>query len=146
MDSLRINKTVANRIAQGHPWIYRNELPDLPADFSPGELVELKDSRGKFVAIGYCNPKSVISVRILSREREKIDGDVFAKRIAQALCFRKRFYAEEGSHRVVHSEAYPLPALLVDRYGSSTVIPLFTAGMERHTSSIIAAIESLCSP
>jgi len=146
MDSLRINKTVANRIAQGHPWIYRNELPDLPADFSPGELVELKDSRGKFVAIGYCNPKSVISVRILSREREKIDGDFFAKRIAQALSFRKRFYAEEESYRVVYSEADLLPGLIVDRYGSYIVIQLLTAGMERHTSSIIAAIDSFFSP
>src|SRR5579871_6452672 len=105
MDSLRVNKTVANRIAQGHPWVYRNELLDLPADFPPGEVVELQDSRGKFVATGYCSPKSGISVRILCREREKIDGDFFAKRITQALSFRKRFYAELESYRVVYSEA-----------------------------------------
>lgn len=146
MKSLRLDKKIATRIAQGHPWVYRNELPDLPPDFPSGELVELTDSRGRFVATGYCNPKSVISVRILSREREKIDGDFFLRMIETALAYRKRFYAEEESYRVVYSEADRLPGLIVDRYGPYIVIQLLTAGMERHTSSIIAAIEALFSP
>ncbi|TAJ97330.1 MAG: class I SAM-dependent rRNA methyltransferase [Candidatus Manganitrophaceae bacterium] len=146
MESLRLNKTVVTRIVQGHPWVYRNELPALPADFPAGELVELTDSKGRFVAIGYCNPKSVISVRILSREREKIDGDFFLRKIKEALSFRERFYAEEESYRVVYSEADLLPGLIVDRYGASVVIQILTAGMERHTQSIVAAIDSLLSP
>lgn len=146
MRSLRINKAVAGRITQGHPWVYRNELSDLPADFPAGEVVELTDSKGRFVATGYCNPKSVISVRILSLEREKIDGDFFMKRIERALSFRKRFYAEEESYRVVYSEADLLPGLIVDRYGSYIVIQVLTAGMDRYTPAIIAAVESLLSP
>ncbi len=146
MESLRLNKTVVTRIVQGHPWVYRNELPALPADFPAGELVELTDSKGRFVAIGYCNPKSVISVRILSREREKIDGDFFLRKIKGALSFRERFYAEEESYRVVYSEADLLPGLIVDRYGASVVIQILTAGMERHNQSILVAIDSLLSP
>lgn len=146
MESFRLNKTVATRVVQGHPWIYRNELPKLPLDFPPGELVELVDPKGRFIAIGYCNPKSVISVRILSREREKIDGDFFLRKIASAHTYRKRFYAGEESYRVVYSEADLLPGLIVDRYGSYIVIQVLTAGMERHTESILAAIESLFSP
>lgn len=146
MESFRLDKTVAIRVIQGHPWIYRNELPKLPLDFPPGELVELVDPKGRFIAIGYCNPKSVISVRILSREREKIDGDFFLRKIASADAYRKRFYAGEESYRVVYSEADLLPGLIVDRYGSYIVIQVLTAGMERHTESILAAIESLFSP
>ncbi|MDC4226061.1 MAG: class I SAM-dependent methyltransferase [Candidatus Manganitrophus sp.] len=146
MESFRLNKTVATRVIQGHPWIYRNELPKLPLDFPPGELVELVDPKGRFVAIGYCNPKSVISVRILSREREKIDGDFFLRKIAGADSYRKQFYPGEESYRVVYSEADLLPGLIVDRYGSYIVIQVLTAGMERHTESILAAIESLFSP
>lgn len=146
MESFRLNKTVATRVVQGHLWIYRNELPKLPLDFPPGELVELVDPRGRFIAIGYCNPKSVISVRILTREREKIDGDFFLRKIASAHTYRKRFYAEEESYRVVYSEADLLPGLIVDRYGSYIVIQVLTAGMERHSESILAAIESLFSP
>ncbi|MCG3116079.1 MAG: class I SAM-dependent rRNA methyltransferase [Candidatus Manganitrophus sp. SA1] len=146
MESFRLNKTVATRVVQGHPWIYRNELPKLPLDFPLGELVELVDPKGRFIAIGYCNPKSVISVRILSREREKIDGDFFLRKIAGADAYRKRFYAGEENYRVVYSEADLLPGLIVDRYGSDIVIQVLTAGMERHTESILAAIESLFSP
>jgi 23S rRNA (cytosine1962-C5)-methyltransferase len=108
--------------------------------------VELADSRGRFVAVGYCNPKSVISVRILSREQGKIDIDFFLKKIEGADAYRKRFYAGEESYRVVYSEADLLPGLIVDRYGSYVVIQLLTAGMERHTESILAAIDAIFSP
>lgn len=146
MGPLRLNKTAAARVLQGYPWVYRNELPDLLPDFRSGELVELADSRGRFVAIGYCNPKSVISVRILSREREKIDGNFFLKRIEAAYSYRKRFYPGEESYRVVYSEADLLPGLIIDRYGPYIVIQVLTAGMQRHIDSIIAAIDSLFSP
>jgi 23S rRNA (cytosine1962-C5)-methyltransferase len=142
MKSLHLNKTVATRVVQGHPWVYRNELPTLPSDFPSGEGVELTDSRDRFIAIGYCNPKSVITVRILTREREKIDGDFFLRRIGAADIYRKRFYAGEESYRVVYSEADFLPGLIVDRYGSYVVIQTLTAGMERQSESILAAIES----
>lgn len=146
MESLRLKKIVATRVLQGHPWVYRNELPDLPIGFPSGELVELTDSKGRFVAIGYCNPKSVISVRILSREREKIDGDFFLRKIEAAHSYRGRFSAREESYRVVYSEADFLPGLIVDRYGPSIVIQVLTAGMERYTESIIGAIDLLFSP
>ena len=146
MESLRLNKTVATRVALGHPWVYRNELPPLPSDLPPGELVELADPKGRFVAIGYCNLKSVISVRILSREREKIDGDFFLQKIERALSFRRRFYAAEESYRLVYSEADLLPGLIVDRYGSYIVIQILTAGMERQVQSITTALDSFFSP
>lgn len=146
MESFRLNKAVALRVLQGHPWVYRNELPDLPSSFPSGALVELADSKGRFIAIGYCNPKSVISVRILSREREKIDGGFFLRRIETADAYRKRFYATEESYRVVYSEADLLPGLIVDRYGSYIVVQILTAGMERQSKSILAAVDSLFSP
>lgn len=146
MQTLSLKKAVVTRVMRGHPWIYRNELPELPPDFPPGALVELVDSRGRFIAIGYCNPKSVITVRILSRERETIDEGFFRKRIGAAHRFRERFYAGEESYRVVYSEADLLPGVILDRYGDHAVVQILTAGMERHTESIVAAIREVLSP
>lgn len=146
MESLRLNKTVAARIGRGHPWVYQNELPDLPADLPPGTSVELVDSRGRFVAVGYCNPRSVITVRILSREREKIDQGFFVKRVEAADHLRRRWYGGEEAYRVVYSEADLLPGLIVDRYGSYVVVQILTAGMDGRTDLILGAIEEVLSP
>ena len=146
MRSINLEKGPALRVRQGHPWVYKNEVPDFPSDFSPGELVELLDPKGRFIAVGYGNPKSVISVRILSREREKIDQDFFQKKIEVAHAFRMRFFSGEEAYRVVYSEADLLPGLILDRYGEHLVAQILTAGMDRQTESILAAIDAVFSP
>lgn len=146
MDSIELPKGPALRVRQGHPWVYKNELPDLPSDFPPGELVELVDSRRRFVAVGYCNPKSIISVRILSRVKERIDEAFFRRRIEAANAFRMRFFLGAEAYRVVYSEADLLPGLILDRYGKQVVVQILTAGMDRQTGAIVKAIDAVLSP
>lgn len=146
MESIKLQKEPALRLRQGHPWVYKNELRGLPSDFPPGELVELLDSKGRFIAVGYCNPKSVISGRVLSREREKIDEGFFRKRIEAARAFRMRFFSGEEAYRLVYSEADLLPGLILDRYGDVVVLQILTAGMERQTGAIVAAINGVLAP
>jgi 23S rRNA (cytosine1962-C5)-methyltransferase len=146
MKSIKLPKEAALRVRQGHPWVYKNELPEIPSDFLPGALIDLVDFKGRFVAVGYCNPKSVISVRVLSLEREKIDEAFFRKRIETANAFRMRFFSGEEAYRVVYGEADLLPGLILDRYGDHIVAQILTAGMERHTEGIVAAIDAVFSP
>lgn len=145
MEKISLRKEVAGRVIQGHPWVYRNEI-EAPAAFPPGELIELTDAKGRFIAIGYCNPKSVISVRVLSRVREKIDEGFFRRRIAAADAFRMRFFSGEEAYRVVYSEADLLPGLILDRYGKHLVVQILTAGMDRQTEAIVGAINAVLSP
>ncbi|MFY9270423.1 MAG: class I SAM-dependent methyltransferase, partial [Candidatus Manganitrophaceae bacterium] len=146
MKKIPLQKETVLRVRQGHPWIYRSELSRLPEDLLPGEPVEWVDSKGRFVGIGYCNPKSVITGRLFSQEQEKIDPSFFEKRIIAALSFRKRFYPNEEAYRVVNGEADFLPGLVIDRYGENIVVQILTAGMEWHKEVIVAAIDSVFSP
>jgi 23S rRNA (cytosine1962-C5)-methyltransferase len=146
MKSIELPKEAALRVRQGHPWVYKSEIPAFPSDFALGELVELVDFKGRFVAIGYGNPKSVISLRILSRKKEKIDGDFFRRRISSAHDFRMKFFSGEKAYRVIYSEADLLPGLIVDRYGDHVVLQILTAGMERQTEAIISAVGDVLSP
>ena len=145
MEKISLRKEVAGRVIQGHPWVYRNEI-EAPAAFPPGELVELTDAKGRFIAVGYCNPKSVISVRVLSRVKEKIDEDFFRKRISSAQGFRMKFFSGEEAYRVVYSEADLLPGLIVDRYGDHVVVQILTAGMDRQADAIVKAVDAVLSP
>ncbi|MHB8156010.1 MAG: PUA domain-containing protein, partial [Desulfocucumaceae bacterium] len=73
------------RVAGGHPWVYRTEVGEIEGDFTPGDIVEVLDYRGRFLGRGYINPLSQIIVRIMTRDRnEEIDRHFFYKRIKSA--------------------------------------------------------------
>jgi 23S rRNA (cytosine1962-C5)-methyltransferase len=84
--------------------------------------VEVYDNRENLIGTGYINPNSLISIRLLSRQREEIDVNFFRRRIAGALHYRRRFLPEGGAGRLIYSEGDFLPGLIVDRYGDCLVV------------------------
>lgn len=130
----------------GHPWIYRGELERIRGDPQPGEQVRVRDSRGRFVGMGYINPYSQITVRLLSWEEEAIDEAFLRRRIQKALEYRKRVVTDTDSFRVIYGEGDLLTGLIVDRYGDLLVLQTLTAGMERLKEAIVQILVELLSP
>ena len=87
------------------------------------------DKKGTFLGIGYVNPNSLISIRILTREKEEIDESFFKRRLTDALEYRKRFIKDTNSFRVVYSEGDLLPGLIVDKYDECLSIQFLTLGI-----------------
>ena len=74
----------------GSFWIFDNEI-DWYDDICPdGGIVDVIDSRMKFVARGYFNSKSKIVVRVLTRDKnEDINEDFFRRKMQAAWNFRQ---------------------------------------------------------
>ncbi|MGD1075776.1 MAG: class I SAM-dependent rRNA methyltransferase [Thermodesulfovibrionales bacterium] len=144
METVRLQRT--SRILGGHLWVFSNELATSPKQFEPGELVELRDRKDTFLGIGYINPHSLISVRILTRQREAIDATFFRRRILDALDYRKRFLEDMNSFRVIFSEGDFLPGLIVDKYNDCLALQFLTAGIEKWADTLIALLEEILSP
>ncbi|KJS65902.1 MAG: SAM-dependent methyltransferase [Peptococcaceae bacterium BICA1-7] len=135
------------RAAGGHPWVYRTEVAGIEGEFEPGDIVEVLDSRGRFLGRGYINPASQIMVRIMTRNRdESIDRDFFLRRIREALDYRKKVVRNTNSYRVVFTEADFIPGLVVDRFGDYLALQTLTLGIERHKETIIDVLRELVSP
>lgn len=134
------------RILGGHLWVFSNELFKSPKNFAPGSLVELTDRKGNFLGIGYVNPQSLISIRILTRKREEIDASFFKRRITAALEYRRRVLGERDSFRAVYSESDFLPGLIVDKYGDCLSLQFLTLGMETLSGMVIEALEEVYKP
>jgi len=135
-----------SRLLGGHLWIFSNELAASPRGHEPGSLVEVCDSQGMFLGIGYINPNSLIAVRLLTRQREEISSDFFRRRIEEALRFRKLFLPDRVSCRLVYSEGDFLPGLIVDRYAGCLVVQLLTAGIERQKDLLLGLLDEMLSP
>jgi 23S rRNA (cytosine1962-C5)-methyltransferase len=64
-------------------------------------------------------------------------------RLAAALALRDRLYPGQPHYRLVHAEADGLPGLILDRYGEAVALQANTAGMDRLTPQIVAALRDL---
>lgn len=145
MKFLKLKKKEERRVLRGHPWVFSNELVDVPMDAVPGELVDVVDNAGRFVGRGYLNPHTLISVRILSRHQEEINAGFFRKRIAAAREIRLRLGFGD-SFRAVYSEGDGLPGLIADKYGDVIVVQSLTAGIEARLADVIAGLQDVYSP
>lgn len=134
------------RIERGHPWVFKTEIEKIEGSFDPGDLVEVYDFKGRFLGKGYINPRSQITVRILTRKKEEeIDRDFFKKRIAEAFEYRQRL-GISGSFRLVYGEADFLPALIVDKFEDVFVIQTLALGMEKFKEVIVDVLREMFQP
>lgn len=146
MASVFLHKARKKRLEQGHPWVYNNEIERVEGDPQPGSLVRIMDHRQRFLATGYYNPASQITVRAVSYlELEQLDTAFFEQRFRECLQHRSRFVADEA-YRLVYGEADFLPGLIVDRFGEVLVVQILTLGMDRCRDSIVEALVSVMNP
>ena len=132
------------RVLGGHPWIFRSDIEreDGAADGLP---VRVLTSAGRFLAMAVYNPRSQISLRILSRRDEPIDAAFIRGRVRRALDYRRRF-ADLNSCRLIFAESDGLPAVIADKFGDVIVLQILCLGMERFKGDIVDALAQELSP
>ncbi|HHV73544.1 rRNA large subunit methyltransferase I [Thermoanaerobacterium sp. PSU-2] len=135
------------RVLSGHPWIYKTEIDHIEGDYEPGGIVDVYDYKKNFIGRGYINLKSMITVRLLTHEKDElINEDFFKKRILKAWEYRKKVMDNLNSCRVIFGEADFLPALIVDKFGDYLVIQTLSLGMERYKGLIVNILVELLRP
>ena len=140
---LELSHGLGKHIRAGHPWVFRKGLeraPKIPA----GSVVDLTEN-GRFVARGYYDPHSAISVRVLTRdERERIDAGFFKRKLASALQLRRELIdlTDTDSFRLVHGEGDGLPGVIIDLYAGFAVLKLYSAGLTPYRQLIVEGIKA----
>jgi len=136
----------ADRIVEGHPWIYGGSVLRLTHPAEDGALVQVKDHRQRFLGVGFYNSKSKINVRVLAPERVTVDQAFFEERIRAALAVRQRHLPGASSFRVVNAESDFLSGLIVDKYEDILVVQTSALGMDQRKPMIMAALQNIFSP
>ena len=150
MQKIFLNKKIALRIENGHPWVFVNEIntdksPLLEA-LEPGSIVDVYNYQEKFIGRGYCNPKSQIIVRILTRNiKEPINEAFFYNRILQAWQYRRKLGYTENC-RLIFGEADQMPALIIDKFNDYFVLQTLAFGMEVWKPAIVKALNTIFKP
>jgi 23S rRNA (cytosine1962-C5)-methyltransferase len=115
-----------------HPWIFSGAIRKINGSPAEGDVVEVEDSSGHFIALGHYQPSS-ITVRVISFTKVDIDKDFWRNKIANAIQLRKTLglYQSENTNtfRLIHGEGDCMPGLIVDIYGSTAVMQCHSVGM-----------------
>ncbi len=127
------------RVYARHPWVFRSDIARTEGDFTPGDVVDIVSSKGKFLARGYYNPASQIALRILTYRQEPVDGAFISRRVREAVDYRRSF-ADLRSCRMIFAESDRLPALIVDSFGDVLVLQCLALGMERFKRDVVNAL------
>ncbi len=144
----------SKRFLQGHPWIFSNELLEPDKSHVPGAPVELRDSRGNFLARGYGNLNSLIAFRVLSRkvtDARPWSEESLKRKVRQAILHRRELGLMPFSFRLVFGEGDELPGLVIDRFLHESgqhqvlVMQMLTQGIERAISNPWDWVQSWCS-
>ncbi len=146
MMRVALHKGRERRPLAGHPWIYQGEVHRIEGGPAPGDLVEVRDARDRFVGRGYINPHSQILVRLLTWQEEAIDEAFLRRRVQSAIDLRKRWAGDSEAYRLVFGEADLLPGLIVDRYGEILVVQFLTAGIEALSNTVVNLLLELLRP
>jgi len=61
--SVILKRRISNRVLNGHPWIFANEVHQVEGNAEPGAIADVFTIDKKFLGRGYMNPRSQILFR-----------------------------------------------------------------------------------
>jgi 23S rRNA (cytosine1962-C5)-methyltransferase len=134
-------------LQHGHPWIFSGAIASVEGKPAPGDVVAAADATGKFLGVGFYNPNSDITFRLLTKKVEdRLDDSFWKKRIKFALALRQQLVQADKTtaSRIINAEGDIMPGLVVDRYDDYLVCSIATAGMEKIREIIFDGLQEAC--
>jgi 23S rRNA (cytosine1962-C5)-methyltransferase len=135
-------------LLRGHPWVFSGAIAAVKGKPAAGDIVLAKDSGGEPLALGFFNPRTDIALRILTKNCEEKITPYFWQSLLLAACkLRHRIINEQtNAYRLINAEGDGFPGLIVDVYGSTLVLSIAIAGMEKQKNHILDALISQLKP
>jgi 23S rRNA (cytosine1962-C5)-methyltransferase len=146
MSEVRLKKGKEKAVRQLHPWIFSGAIEHIKGKPENGDIVDVRDHSGEFLAKGFYNDQSRVAVRLLEWNKEvTIDESWWRMRIQRAVSARKDLLesAETNTCRLIFSEADFLPGLIVDRYADYLSVQILTSGIEKVKGIIVDELVGL---
>src|SRR5262249_17263923 len=144
MNKVVVTEKGKRRILGGHPWVFRSDVEtkgDLPAG-----IIQVSDRKGSSLGQALYSPHSQITLRMITRGQEPIDGTFWREKMKAAASFRDSLEISSNAYRVVFGESDGIPSFILDRYGDASVFQILSAGLETQRDSLLKAVDLLFHP
>lgn len=142
--SVRVKSAAERALRQGHPWVFDEAILRQSHLGNAGDLAVIYDrEKNSFLAVGLYDPLSPIRIKVLQAlQPMRIDRAFFAAKLREAQAKREPLINEGSTgYRLVYGESDGFPALILDRYGDTLVMKLYTTAWLPHLQALIEALE-----
>jgi 23S rRNA (cytosine1962-C5)-methyltransferase len=149
MSEVFLRKGRATPVLRSHPWIFSGSIDSVKGKPDDGSIVDVYDAGHNWLARGYINRQSQITVRLLTWQRdEAVDQAFWRRHLERCITARKALDNDPtiSAYRLAHAESDYLPGLIVDRYDDWLVVQFLTLGMDRRRDEIVDALADLLEP
>jgi 23S rRNA (cytosine1962-C5)-methyltransferase len=141
--AVRVTADALRQVRAGHPWIYDGSVTSTSHDAPPGALAVVFDDKRRFAAIGLWDPTSPLRLRVLhAGDPTTIDEVFWAERLERANTIRRPLLDDPGTtaFRWVNGESDGLPGLIVDRYGDTAVVKVYSSAWLPHLPTLVPLV------
>ena len=136
-------------ILRRHPWIFSGAVRRIEGEPQEGDLVDVVDARGQWLAAGHYQNESIIC-KVLDFDTPDVDEDFFRSRLRSAIDYRRRmglFNLEDTNvFRMIHAEGDYLPGLVADWYNGVLVLQAHSVGMHRLFPMLVKILKEELQP
>ena len=142
--SVRVKGAAERAVRQGHPWVFEDSIVRQSHLGNGGDLAVIYDrADNNFLAVGLYDPLSPIRIKVLqSLQPMRINQGFFADKLRAAQAKRQPLISTETTgFRLVYGESDGFPALIIDRYGNTLVLKLYTTAWIPHLKTLIQALQ-----
>ena len=147
LPEVRVSRKGEERLRSGHPWVFGDDLRDVPEGMPAGQWVRVLSRAGDFLGTATANLGARLALRRVSRGEAEPSAAFIESRLRDALSRRAAAgMGGERALRVLYSEGDFLPGVIVDRYGGILSVQILTAGMESIREILLDALERVLSP
>ena len=126
---LRVSARAESIVRSGHPWLFADSIRGQTRTGQLGDLVVIYDRKDRFLALGLFDPESAIRVRVLHTGKpQPVNRAFWDQKLKPPLKLRSGLFDERTTgFRWIHGESDGWPGLVLDRYGATLVLKLYTA-------------------
>ena len=141
---LVVSDKAARSLRSGHPWVFAGEVLTQGDPCPDGEIVDVYSRKGRWQGAGFYNSRSLIRVRLLTRNtNDRMDEAFFARRIGYALDYRAQVMGPDfDACRLIFGEADGFPGWTVDRFGDVLVSEVLCLGIHQRRDMLYALLRS----
>ncbi len=146
MHNITLKPKRAKPVRQRHPWLFSGAIAEIPSALANGDIVDVTDASGGWLARGYLNRQSQIQVRLLTWDRdEAVDEAFWHSRLAASIARRAQLpsLANTNAYRLVHAESDGLPGLVVDRCGDWLAVQVGTLAIDQRKTLLAELLREL---
>lgn len=144
--SIYLQTDKESTVLRGHPWVFPKAIAR-EVNCKTGNLVQVYDAQGQYLATGMYNEHSLYRVRILALGQTITSlQNCIQQRLQEAFDLRTQLdlpNSETNAYRLFNSEADGLSGLTIDRFDTTSVIASSAYWVEAHRSIILECIQTL---